>query len=168
MVAAGIGAAAYQWLENYWAGIGFGAVGLIWLGTTYLEHRIEEHVVTTDRVISRKGIIRRDVFVYPLESIEAIDVQQGLLGRLFGYGTVEIHTAAETHGVGGREHIHEPDRWRENILRAMKMRSERQGISEQENSELVGKMRQLNQLREEGLIREEEYEEKRQELLDEV
>ncbi len=82
--------------------------------------QLEEHVVTTSRVISRIGILRRDVAIYPLRSIETVDVRQSVLGRLLGYGTVEIHTAAEQHGIGGRGFIDDPAAWQTAITQAIR------------------------------------------------
>lgn len=82
--------------------------------------QLEEHVVTTSRVISRIGILRRDVSIYPLRSIENVDVRQSVLGRLLGYGTVEIHTAAEQHGIGGRGFINDPAAWQTAIMQAIR------------------------------------------------
>lgn len=82
--------------------------------------QLEEHVVTTSRVISRIGILRRDVAIYPLRSIETVDVRQSVLGRLLGYGTVEIHTAAEQHGTGGRGFIEKPAAWQTAIMQAIR------------------------------------------------
>lgn len=82
--------------------------------------QFEEHVVTTSRVISRTGILRRDVAIYPLRSIETVDVRQSILGRLLGYGTVEIHTAAEQHGIGGRRFIEDPAAWQTAITQTIR------------------------------------------------
>lgn len=93
-----------------------GIVGVLY---DYLRTRVEEYVVTNKRVIRRRGVLRRDIFVYPLFNIETIDVKQSVAGRLFGYGDVEIHTAAEYHGTGRRRYVTRPEEWRRSILNAM-------------------------------------------------
>ena len=49
-----------------------------------------------------------------------MDVRQSVLGRLLGYGTVEIHTAAEQHGIGGRGFIDDPAAWQTAITQAIR------------------------------------------------
>ena len=141
-----------------------------WFGGTYLEHLLEEHVVTNKRVISRWGILRRDVFAYPLRQIDGIDVRQGLLARLFGYGTVEIHTSAETHGTTGRRFISEPERWRTHILEAIDNMAAGNAdeIERAENDDPASRLRDLESLLNEGLISRDEYDQKRSEILSDL
>ena len=139
--------------------------GLLLFVKAHLQQRLEEHVVTTDRVISRTGIVRRDVYVYPLDSIQTIDIRQGLMGRILGYGSVEFHTSADRHGAGGRGYICNPERWRSQILCAMDLRA---GTTRQESpdqAEPARRLQQLEQLRKDGLITEEEYKKKRDDLI---
>jgi len=145
------------------------ALATVWLGFAWLRHRLEEHVVTDRRVISRWGILRRDVFAYPLEGIQSIDVRQGLLARLFGYGTVGIHTSAETHGATGRRYIQDPERWRTQIQEAMEnSQGDTQGNWQEENNDPAGRLRELESLLNEGLINKVEYNQKRREILNEL
>ncbi len=44
---------------------------------TGLQQYIEEHVVSSERVISRVGIIRRDDSIYPLDAIQTVDGPSG-------------------------------------------------------------------------------------------
>lgn len=55
-----------------------------------------EYGVTNKRLIVRKGIIRLVVAEIPFDRIESIYCVQGILGRIFHYGTVYIA------GIGGR------------------------------------------------------------------
>jgi membrane protein YdbS with pleckstrin-like domain len=54
-------------------------------------------VTSREVVIERRGLARR-LSVIPLASIERLAVRQGALGRLLGYGTVEV----STRGTGRR------------------------------------------------------------------
>jgi uncharacterized membrane protein YdbT with pleckstrin-like domain len=56
-----------------------------------------EFVVTSKRVIARFGFVRRDTFELNLGRVESFKVQQGVLGRLLGYGTIRIS------GTGGAQ-----------------------------------------------------------------
>ncbi len=45
-------------------------------------------VVTTDRVVVVQGVVRRRARGVRLARVDAVEVEQSLLGRLLGYGTV--------------------------------------------------------------------------------
>ena len=45
-------------------------------------------VVTTERLIVRHGTLRRGRADVPLARVGAIEIEEGLLGRVLGYGTV--------------------------------------------------------------------------------
>ncbi len=159
-----------QWLGHPGPSMALLAIGSCALGVALLRFWIEEYVVTNRRVISRRGIVRRDLFSYPLGRIEAVDVQQSLLGRLLGYGTIEVHTAAEKDGVASRRFVNAPERWREVVLGAIDAYD--QGVMDEsrasvqiETEDPVVRLRRLEALREEHLISEEEYRERRQEIL---
>ena len=153
---------------NHVPGSVIAVIAGIWLGVAWLEHRVEEHVVTNRRVISRWGIIRRDVYVYPLHRIDSIDVRQGLLGRLLGYGAVEIHTSSESHGTSGRRYIAKPEEWRRHILGAIDNLSG-DGTEEREgDGGEADRLRKLGSLLDEGLISQEEYDRKRSEILRDI
>jgi len=49
-----------------------------------------EYAVTTKRLIVKVGLIRRDSLELLLAKVEAVGVNQSILGRLFGYGTLVI------------------------------------------------------------------------------
>lgn len=163
--------AARPWLDEFFTtstpGLILVGLGVAWLGMTWLERIVEAHVVTNRRVISRWGIIRRDVYVYPLCRIDSIDVRQGLLGRLLGYGAVEIHTSAESHGTTGRRFISGPGEWRRHILEAIDNSTAGNacGIDEDDNVSAADRLRELELLLNEGLITREEYDSRRTEIL---
>ena len=49
-----------------------------------------EFAVTSQRIIAKTGLIRRRTTEILLQKVESIKVDQGLLGRLFGYGRLEV------------------------------------------------------------------------------
>lgn len=56
----------------------------------YLKIRSTEMGITSKRIIKKSGVIMRDTSEIRLCKVESISVQQGFLGRIFGYGTVTI------------------------------------------------------------------------------
>lgn len=58
-------------------------------GFVSLSHN--EFVVTNRRIIIKSGIIRRASYELRLEKLESIQVYQGILGRMLGYGMILVH-----------------------------------------------------------------------------
>ncbi|MDH4096036.1 MAG: PH domain-containing protein [Betaproteobacteria bacterium] len=56
----------------------------------YLQLKYQERGVTNKRVILKKGIIGRKTEEMKLTSIETVEIEQGVFGRLLGFGTVKI------------------------------------------------------------------------------
>lgn len=56
----------------------------------WLKLRSIEQGVTNKRVILKKGIISRKSEEMKISSIETVEIIQGVMGRIFGYGTVKI------------------------------------------------------------------------------
>lgn len=86
------GANAPETLTNIlsWAGMGLAAWGLLNVAYQRLAH---EYVIGPDRVIERHGIIARRVTPLFIHHIRSTEVNQTILGRLLGYGTVEMSAA---------------------------------------------------------------------------
>jgi uncharacterized membrane protein YdbT with pleckstrin-like domain len=54
-------------------------------------------VVTTDKVVVVDGTFRRRARAVRLAAVEAVELEQSLTGRLFGYGTVVVGSLALDH-----------------------------------------------------------------------
>jgi uncharacterized membrane protein YdbT with pleckstrin-like domain len=61
----------------------------------YIQRTTTDLGVTNKRVIAKSGLISRRTIEQRIQKIESIRVNQGILGRLFDYGTIMIH------GTGG-------------------------------------------------------------------
>ena len=61
----------------------------------YVQIRTTDLGVTNKRVIAKTGLIRRHTIEQRIQKIESIRVTQGIIGRMFNYGTIMIH------GTGG-------------------------------------------------------------------
>ncbi|HVL01102.1 MAG TPA: PH domain-containing protein [Dongiaceae bacterium] len=46
--------------------------------------------VTNKRVVQKKGIVSRNTEEMKLKSIETVEIEQGVMGRIFGFGTVKV------------------------------------------------------------------------------
>jgi uncharacterized membrane protein YdbT with pleckstrin-like domain len=67
---------------------------VLWL-RAFLRRASTELAVTDRRVIYKTGLVRRHTVEMNMDKVESVNVDQSLLGRLFGYGTVTVH------GTGG-------------------------------------------------------------------
>lgn len=56
----------------------------------YLQLKFTEQGVTNKRVILKRGVIGRRTEEMKLTSIETVEIDQGVIGRVFGYGTVKL------------------------------------------------------------------------------
>jgi uncharacterized membrane protein YdbT with pleckstrin-like domain len=56
----------------------------------FLRLRFLEQGVTNKRVILKRGIISRKTEEMKLTSIETVEINQGIFGRIFGFGTVRV------------------------------------------------------------------------------
>jgi len=97
---------------------------LSWLGWAVLARRYDVWVVTDRRVIDEAGVLSVSAMESPLSKINNVSYQQGLLGRLLGYGDVQIQTAAEM-GATTYAGVAGPRRLKDTITRAQELQQER-------------------------------------------
>ena len=64
-----------------------------------------QYVVTTHRLIFKRGIIMRRSFELLLRKCEGVQVEQSILGRILGYGSVLVTTGEATNRY---KHIRNP------------------------------------------------------------
>ncbi len=79
----------------------FAMLGSFILGIFFFAHMMivkatTEIAVTNERLIYKHGLIARDVMEISIDRIEGVNVRQGILGRLLGYGRI----SARGMGVG--------------------------------------------------------------------
>jgi uncharacterized membrane protein YdbT with pleckstrin-like domain len=76
-------------------------LGVVMLVPPFVDYRTTELGVTNKRVIVKTGLVRRRTLELLLRQVEAISVDQSLLGRLLGFGSITLT------GTGGvREVFH--------------------------------------------------------------
>ena len=83
----------FAWIPMFiWIVLGLLTFGLTWLVAIYEFLRLKclEQGLTNKRVILKKGIISRKTEEMKLTSIETVEINQGVIGRIFGFGTVKI------------------------------------------------------------------------------
>jgi uncharacterized membrane protein YdbT with pleckstrin-like domain len=77
------------------AGAVLGFIALVLWVPPWIRSTSSEFAITNKRVLIKVGLIRRHSLELLLQKVEGIGVDQGLMGRLLGYGTITVS------GVGG-------------------------------------------------------------------
>ncbi len=70
-------------------------VSLVWLIRLYWAWYAQDYIITNRRVIKVDGILNKHTGDSSLEMINDAVLDQNLFGRIFGYGDLDIMTAAE-------------------------------------------------------------------------
>jgi uncharacterized membrane protein YdbT with pleckstrin-like domain len=68
-------------------------VGLVFLAMAWIRVRSTELAITNRRVIAKSGFIKRHTVEINLDKVEALKVEQGVMGRILNFGTVFISGA---------------------------------------------------------------------------
>lgn len=71
----------------------FFPVGLLLLAIAAIRYMTTELAITNKRVIAKFGFISRRTVEINLQRIESIQIDQGVIGRIFNYGTLVISGA---------------------------------------------------------------------------
>lgn len=86
-------------------------IGLIFIVYAILDQKMKEFILTTRKVVSKKGIISRKIDEIALRDIRSTSMIQSIPGRIFGFGTIRIGSAGtagvevEFIGIKNAEHI---------------------------------------------------------------
>lgn len=73
---------------------------LAYIGFVIWDWRNQEWLITTRRVMRAEGVLNKSVTDTSLEKINDARLDQNMFGRIFGFGTLDILTAAEEFGGG--------------------------------------------------------------------
>jgi uncharacterized membrane protein YdbT with pleckstrin-like domain len=150
------------------------ALGLLYLLGKYLAWSVNIWVVTNLRVIDEAGYFNHYAKESPLEKINNVSYDQQVWGRIFNYGHVEIQTAAH---IGATDYylVHHPKRLKDTITQAQSdLEQSKMKIQAQQMADAMGtsksqgigsELEKLFDLRQKGILSEEEYERAKAKLL---
>ena len=125
-----------------------------------------QYIVTDWRVIQISGVFSKEVTDSSLEKVNDVKLDQSFLGRLLDYGDLEILTASEL-GINRFTHVGQPIRLKTAMLNA-KEKLEHGQVELGHHSEVVdiaGPIEQLDNLRAQGLLTEEEFQQQKKQVL---
>lgn len=155
-------------------------ISLLWLGFKIIERNHTLWAVTTLRIIDEEGLFSVETKESPLDKINNVSYSASIFGRMFGYGNVEIQTAAET-GATLYEMVENPRKLKDTITQMQEdyktLQSRRQAkemadslgvhLGKVGNGGGIGsEIEKLAELRDKGILTEEEFQAAKKKLLE--
>lgn len=122
-----------------------------------------EYIVTNRRVIQIAGVYNKSVTDSSLEKVNDVKLTQSIIGRLFDFGDVEILTASEL-GANLFRRIEKPIKFKTAMLNA-KEQLEMLPMMEGRSDDIPTLITGLDKLRQQGILSEAEFQQKKAELL---
>jgi uncharacterized membrane protein YdbT with pleckstrin-like domain len=80
----------------FWAALVLIVVGVAMVGYSYIQWWVEDYVVTNQKVVKVAGLLTKRTSGAALEKINDVILEQGPLGRMLGYGTLQVSTASDS------------------------------------------------------------------------
>jgi uncharacterized membrane protein YdbT with pleckstrin-like domain len=163
----------------FWIALIVGLIGLVWY---FLVWRVERYLVTTRRVIEAGGVINKYTHDTSLQAITDMNVGHPWLGRIVGYGEIDLLTAAEA-GTSKIRFLPDADGFKKALLdakqehelevgggRAMQeavaaVQPEPAASDGMSAEELDNALSRLADMKDRGLITQAEFDQKKSELL---
>ena len=143
------------------------------VGGPFVKWWFTAYILTNERLITRSGVISRAGVEIPLENIANVLFRQNVVERLLRSGDLLIESAGES-GQSPFNDIPNPDEFQALLYRVreertkMLAREQLSGVSAAAAPDATERLERLARLHRDGVITEEEYREKRQQLLDEI
>jgi len=100
-----------------WVAIAVALVPAAEVARIVLDWLNERYIITNRRVMEVRGIINKNLRDSALEKVNDVELNQSIVGRLLGYGTVEIITGSDI-GVNEFHRISNPVRFKREMLNA--------------------------------------------------
>jgi uncharacterized membrane protein YdbT with pleckstrin-like domain len=149
------------------------ALVLLFIPLAHLAWRIwvwqsKRYIITSRRIIQISGMVNKRVSDTLLEKINDIVTEQSALGRLLGYGDVEIIAGSES-GIDVFYRLADPVGFKRDILDQQPAGSAPAEDDDREDADSVPELiAELDELRKKGLLTDSEFEEKKRKLLDRI
>ena len=148
--------------------LGLAVLALLFFLVRYAQWLTTDFVLTTDRLIYRKGIVSRTGREIPLERVNDVSFNQNLLQRVIRAGDLLVESGGE-RGQSHFPHFSDPQGSQNEIHRAIEAAAERDAArmsgTRRELSPLE-QLEKLEELRQRGIISQAEFEVKKAHLLD--
>ena len=163
-------------LSNTWEGLTLALAGvlvlvsLIWCGIVYAKWATTNFVVTSDRLIYRHGVLAKHGIEIPLERVNTVFFSQSIFERMVGSGDLVIESAGEM-GRQNFSNVRKPSAIQNEIYKQMESNENRKfdrinpGVA---TASIPEQISQLDALRQQGVLSQAEFDQKKQQLLDKM
>jgi uncharacterized membrane protein YdbT with pleckstrin-like domain len=149
---------------------------LMVFGARYSQWATTHFVVTNERLIHRTGVVTKKGIEIPLQRVNTVHFSQNLFERILRFGDLVIESAGQ-QGQQRIDDIRNPTAVQNEIYiqkeakenRRFDRLAESRGVptdASPAEPSIPAQIRKLDELRKDGVLSEEEFNEKKQELLD--
>jgi uncharacterized membrane protein YdbT with pleckstrin-like domain len=155
-----------------WMAAGLVIACLAWFGLRYMKWITTNFVVTTDRLIYRAGVVAKKGIEIPLERINTVFFNQTVFERMLGAGDLSVESGGET-GKQSFSDIRKPSAVQNEIYRQMEANNTRMyggyrtpPTSPASSLSVAEQLEKLDELRQRGVLTEQEFAAQKAQLLD--
>jgi uncharacterized membrane protein YdbT with pleckstrin-like domain len=147
---------------------------LIWFGVEYSKWATTHFVVTNERLIHRTGVVTKKGIEIPLQRVNTVFFSQSVFERIFRHGDIKVESAGQ-QGMQNFDNVRNPQAVQNEIYiqkeakenrRFDRIASAKSGETESPGDAIPGQIRELEELRKQGVLTDDEFAEKKKELLD--
>lgn len=123
-------------------------------------------VVTSDRIVHRRGFIAKYSMEVPLEAINDVRFEQGIVDRVIGAGTLVVQSASEA-GRQVFDHIRSPEDVQKTIYHQGERNQQRMltGTGRRGAPSTASELERLADLRARGVLTDEEFQAQKRRIL---
>ena len=161
-----LGESTWESLVTWLVGI-LALVSLIWSALRWLEWRTTHFVITSDRVIARRGIFAKSGIEIPLERVNNVSFKQSIFERVINAGDLLIESGGED-GQQRFTDILKPDAV-QNLIHVQMEENHRRSFGvlapSHERVDVAAQLEKLEALRDRGTITVAEFEVAKSRLL---
>ena len=144
------------------------AAAVLWVLVRYLQWVTTSFVVTTDRLITRTGVLAKQGREIPLERVNDIACQQSIFERMIGAGDLLIESGGE-RGQQTISDVPKPFKVQNDIYTAIESaqdRDLRRAATGSHELSVPEQIEKLDELRQRGVISQAEFDAKKAQLLE--
>lgn len=144
-----------------------GGLAMLWFVYKIVDWNNNMWIVTNLRVIDEHGVFSVNSKESPLEKINNVSYRQPLIGRILGFGNVQIQTAAEM-GATVHRMVEKPKLLKDTITEYQDEFSYGQSRqhSHSTTTDISEELSRLHKLMKQGIITEDEFLQRKVKLLD--
>lgn len=163
-----------------WIGLAFLAIAVLVALPAILRWTTEVYLVTDRRVIRVAGVLNKQALDSGLAKVNDVRLTQTVLGRMLGYGTLEIITASDS-GINRLEYLPRPMAFKKAMMTAAEARggvgspiapavsaSAPAGSPPSSRRSPADRLADLDEMKRRGLLGDDEYRAKREAILAEL